>query len=234
MAERREQRRRGAQRHQRIEIGEVARRRRVARPRPQRRRGGAARSPAAASAASPARIAAGREHARLAPRALRPEARRCPARSRRRLCVGAGGVGAPARRRRSPRFPATPGNDDVGRQRSPASDIILRERRQQVLVVGRPEFAARAQRGLDLGQHAAVGEQAIERDVDLVDGRRQVGQQRAPSAAATSRGFGYTARDVEPIASRMYDGENGLSMSRRARRRAAADAQVERVELALA
>jgi hypothetical protein len=72
---------------------------------------------------------------------------------------------------------------DVGRHR-PRLAHQAAERGQQVLVVLGPQVAPRAERRLDVRQHVAVGEEAVEPDVDLVRRRRDVGDQalhqRAP------------------------------------------------------
>ena len=94
-------------------------------------------------------------------------------------------------------------DDDVVRHVGQRVVHHLRERRQQVAVVVGPELAARAQRRLDLRQHAAVREEPVERDVELVDLRREVGQhalhERPPHARIGIHRAGRRPDGVEDV-----------------------------------
>ncbi len=94
-------------------------------------------------------------------------------------------------------------------------------------------LAARAQRGLDLGQHAAVGQEAVERDVELVDLRREVGQhalhERPPHARIGIDRTRRRADRVEDVAHR----ERVVDVARTGVAQQHLDAQVERGHLAV-
>ena len=109
----------------------------------------------------------------------------------------------------------------------------LAEGVEEVAVVRRAMLAARAQRGLDLRQHAAIGEEAVERDVELVDLGREVGEhalhERTPHARI---GIGRARRRADRIEDvRHRERIVGLVVGLLAEQRL--HAQVERRDLAV-
>ena len=149
--------------------------------------------------------ARGAAAAAASPSSLKPRARR----SAGRTCTGAApgapwplgsraeGTSAPSNvhprsgalevERRRPGRRAELGHLEVGGQRGTGVAEHVRERRDQVLVVGRPQVASRPQGRLDLGQHAVVREEAVERDVDLVGRGRQVRDRALHEGAPDAR-----------------------------------------------
>lgn len=250
MGERCEQWRRAAQRHQRVERWKSSRRRRLrdagdAHARHHRPRHEGARHAAAGHhrrIADDHRRSGSRGHA--ASRYLHARVRQVrEARQdlRRRHFVGFRRAAARRRhglfredqRRRCARLGQALRNDDVARHVRQRVVQHLGEGGEQVLVVVWPVLAASAQRSLDFRQHAAIGQEPVERDVELVDLRREIGQhafhERAPYARIGIHGARGGAYGVEDVG----DGERIVDLALGRIAEQLIDAQVERGELAM-